>query len=55
MKCPDCGVKMNHHADKVDFLLESSDSIEVDRDFGGVLEEFYTCPECGKTQSQASR
>ena len=54
MKCSDCGVEMNHHAEKLDFSMAFSDSGETDRDFGGALEEFHTCPECGKTYSQTS-
>ena len=54
MKCPDCGVEMNHHAEKLDFSTASSDPDAMDKAFGGALEEFHTCPECGKTDSQAS-
>jgi hypothetical protein len=54
MKCPDCGREMNHHAEKVDYSA-LMDSGETDKDFGGALEEFHTCPSCGKTHSQAPR
>jgi predicted RNA-binding Zn-ribbon protein involved in translation (DUF1610 family) len=47
MICPTCGVEMNHHADKVDYSLDDQELI--DPDFGGVLEEAFTCPLCGKT------
>jgi len=47
--CPDCGVAMNHHADKVNFTAILDDPDAVDPDLGGVLEEAHTCPECGKT------
>jgi rRNA maturation endonuclease Nob1 len=47
MSCPDCGVEMNHHANKID---DSNDMPEeVDADSGGTLEEAHICPECGKT------
>jgi predicted RNA-binding Zn-ribbon protein involved in translation (DUF1610 family) len=47
MRCPDCGVEMNHHANKID---DSNDMPEeVDADSGGTLEEAHICPECGKT------
>jgi predicted RNA-binding Zn-ribbon protein involved in translation (DUF1610 family) len=47
MICPDCGVEMNYHADKIDYGI--TDPKHGDPDFGGVLEEAHTCPECGKT------
>jgi len=52
MKCPDCGVEMNHHADKVDYSAALKDPKIMDPDLGGVVEEFHTCPECGKTHSR---
>ena len=54
MKCPDCEREMNHHAEKVDYSL-SIDSDGVNKDFDGTLEEFHTCPWCGKTHSQVGR
>ena len=46
MKCPDCGIDMNHHADKVDYSVEpSSDDLEL----GGALQEVHYCPGCGRT------
>jgi ribosomal protein S27AE len=47
MICPDCGVEMNYHADKVDY--SAVNSIHFDPELGGVLEEAHTCPSCGKT------
>ena len=49
MICPDCGVEMNHHADKIDYTATLSESDDIDPDLGGVLKEAHTCPECGKT------
>lgn len=49
MVCPDCGVEMNHHAEKIDYNAASDDPAASDPDLGGVLEEAHTCPECGKT------
>jgi ribosomal protein S27AE len=48
MICPDCGVEMNHHAEKIDY--SSQDPKIIDPDFGGVLQEAHTCPKCGKTE-----
>ena len=48
MKCPDCGIDMNHHADKINYSAAPSET--ADADVGGVIEEVHTCPECGKTE-----
>ncbi len=47
MICPDCGVEMNFHAEKVDYGESIKGSI--DPVFGGVVEEAHTCPNCGQT------
>ncbi len=49
MICPDCGVAMNHHADKIDYTAALSEPEAVDPHFGGIVEEAHTCPECGQT------
>ena len=49
MVCPDCGVEMNHHADKIDYAAALEDPDASDTDFGGILEEAHTCPVCGNT------
>ena len=46
MKCPDCGIDMNHHAYKVDYSAESG---RLESEFGGVLQEVHCCPRCGRT------
>lgn len=46
IKCPDCGIDMNHHAEKVDYSVEPGG---VAAEFGGVLQEVHSCPGCGKT------
>ena len=50
MLCPDCGIEMNHHADKLDYTPALTEPDAVDPDLGGILEEVYTCPQCGKTE-----
>jgi ribosomal protein S27AE len=47
MICPECGVEMNFHAEKVNY--SESISGAIDPVFGGVVEEAHTCPVCGKT------
>lgn len=49
MTCEDCGVEMNHHADKIDYTAALEDGGTVDPAFGGVLEEAHCCPACGMT------
>lgn len=49
MICPDCGVEMNHHADKIDYAAALDETEAIDPDFGGVVEEAHTCPSCGRT------
>lgn len=46
LRCPACGAEMNFHAEKIDYSLDSPDSDDSEQDFGGVLVEFHTCPEC---------
>lgn len=55
MICADCGVEMNHHADKVDYYEALEDGEEVDAAFGGVVEEAHTCPACGKTKMRRAQ
>ena len=50
MLCPGCGVAMNHHADKVDYTAALEESATADPIFGGLLEEIFTCPGCGRTE-----
>ncbi len=50
MICSDCGVEMNHHAEKIDYTAMLTEPEAIDPDLGGVLEEAHTCPECGKTE-----
>ena len=49
MICPDCGVAMNLHAEKVDYAATPVVPGAVDPLLGGVVVEAHTCPECGQT------
>jgi predicted RNA-binding Zn-ribbon protein involved in translation (DUF1610 family) len=53
MKCPDCGVEMNYHADKIDYNVQ--DPSRIDPVFGGSVQEAHTCPACGKTHLRAKQ
>jgi ribosomal protein S27AE len=50
MICPNCRVAMNHHGDKLVHVGE--EIARVDEQFGGLLEEFHTCPNCGRAGSR---
>lgn len=50
MMCPECGVEMNHHADKLVFMNVEAGSTDLEES----IEEFHSCPECGRTQSRLS-
>jgi predicted RNA-binding Zn-ribbon protein involved in translation (DUF1610 family) len=52
LKCPDCGVEMNLHAEKVDYTRGPDAGAEFDEGLGGTLEEFHTCPACGRTHTR---
>jgi hypothetical protein len=47
MMCLQCGIEMNYHAEKIDYMAALTDSDAIDPDFGGVVEEIHTCPGCG--------
>jgi predicted RNA-binding Zn-ribbon protein involved in translation (DUF1610 family) len=55
MICPDCGIEMNYHAEKLDYTAALIDPDAVDPDLDGVLEEVHTCPECGKIGTRRSQ
>jgi NAD(P)H-dependent FMN reductase len=48
MICPECGMEMNHHADKLGLSGAAAEPEATDSDLGGVIEEAHTCPSCGK-------
>jgi len=50
MRCPKCGVPMNHHAEKIDYAAALADPAAADPMMGGVLEEIYSCPGCGNME-----
>jgi endogenous inhibitor of DNA gyrase (YacG/DUF329 family) len=52
MKCPECGVDLNHHADKLTYPTCPADAAKVDPRLGGVVAEIHTCPECGLTTTR---
>lgn len=45
---------MNHHADKLRKETYRDEASAFDGALGGVIEEFHTCPQCGKTESRCA-
>jgi hypothetical protein len=52
MICPNCHVEMNHHCDKLVQASDSQQAIQLDDGAGGVLQEFHSCPNCGRGGSR---
>lgn len=49
--CPECGVKMNKHCEKLIVSPRPGESrASRDPDLLGVPQEVYNCPECGKEE-----
>lgn len=47
MNCPDCGVEMNHHAEKLVDPVSAEEAMRVDPELGAFVDEIHTCPSCG--------
>ena len=47
MMCSQCGIEMNSHVEKIDYMTALTEPNAIDLDLGGVLEEVHTCPGCG--------
>lgn len=54
MLCPKCGSKMNHHADKLDTTAALAESDAINPDFGGIIQEIYTCANCKNIEVKIS-
>jgi predicted RNA-binding Zn-ribbon protein involved in translation (DUF1610 family) len=52
MICPKCGNEMNHHADKLVYVLDHGGGKQADPSLGGVIEETHCCPGCGAVESR---
>ncbi|HEY6121332.1 MAG TPA: hypothetical protein VIV66_15345 [Pyrinomonadaceae bacterium] len=50
MICPNCGIEMNHHANKIDYSTLGDENGNEESIFGGVLQEAHTCPKCGRIE-----
>jgi ribosomal protein S27AE len=52
MICPNCRVEMNHHGDKLMQATDSQQTVHMHEAVGGAVEEFHTCPKCGRGGSR---
>lgn len=52
MQCPNCGVDMNHHADKLVEATGAAEASAIDKVLGGFVEQVYSCPDCGHAESR---
>jgi len=60
MVCPQCGVEMNHHCNKLvygigqEIMPPMNVQTEPDLLLGGVIGEFHTCPKCGSSACRST-
>jgi len=55
MICPDCGAEMNQHAEKLLEPTTVEEARRMDPELGALVEEFHTCPKCGKGAARPGR
>ena len=48
MICPYCGAEMNQHGEKLMEPTTREEALRMDPELGALVEEFHTCPKCGK-------
>jgi hypothetical protein len=47
--CPTCEVEMEFHPISHDFMFTRLELENHEDFFSGILDEFYSCPKCGRT------
>lgn len=47
--CSECGIQMEFHPVTTDYTLTRADLMSEEDLLSGILDEFYSCPDCGKT------
>ena len=52
LRCADCGLDMNLHAEKVDWISEAE---PLDSALGGAVEEVHACPGCGEMATRPAQ
>ncbi|MEX2300649.1 MAG: hypothetical protein WD733_06915 [Bryobacterales bacterium] len=54
MICPECGVEMNFHAEKLDPMAALKDPEAMDPNLSGSVSEIHSCPQCGNSATRRS-
>ncbi len=54
MICPECGVEMNYHAEKIDYQAALQSAEVMDPELDGAVSEIHFCPQCGQSASRRS-
>ena len=49
MYCTDCNLEMQFHPVTADYTVTRADLLSEEQLLGGILDEFYSCPACGRT------
>jgi len=52
MKCLNCGAEMNHHADKIVYVVSTPVEQTNAPVMDGLLQESHSCPACGSAASR---
>lgn len=52
VKCPECGIDLNPHAEKLVEPQNGEEAARMDAALGGVIEQVHTCPACGCVESK---
>ena len=55
MICEECGEEMNRHAEKLVDPSTAEEAGRMDPELGGLIEEMFCCPGCGKGESRRIR
>ena len=55
MTCPYCGAEMNKHGEKLMEPRTAEEALRTDPKLGALVEEFHTCPKCGKGAARPGR
>ena len=55
IRCPACGARMNHHADKVVEPVTAEEAALADLALAGLVQEIHGCPGCGNVESRRAR
>jgi ribosomal protein S27AE len=55
MICPYCGAEMSQHGEKLMEPTTREEAQRMDPELGALVEEFHTCPKCGRGAARPGR